>query len=180
MTSISKLIVGGFKSIRDRTEIPIAPITFLFGPNSAGKSAVLGAVNALRQRIEEGPTKIYPESPRDTPPPTIRNGSAYIGKERKAYAENGIDMRLGDYPNVSLGVEIEDFSSHAEPEKLNFSGRSLYWALDSASVHVEVEEFYLEGCFRASSSGLKVDQVDLLKFRTPDIARSLDFPYSGI
>lgn len=137
---------------------------------------MLGAVNALRQRIEEGPTKIYPESPRDTPPPTIRNGSAYIGKERKAYAENGIDMRLGDYPNVSLGVEIEDFSSHAEPEKLNFSGRSLYWALDSASVHVEVEEFYLEGCFRASSSGLKVDQVDLLKFRTPDIASELGFP----
>lgn len=176
MASISKIIIGGFKSIRDRTEIPIAPITFLFGPNSAGKSAVLGAVNALRQRIEEGPTKIYPESPRDTPPPTIRNGSAYIGKERKAYAENGIDMRLGDYPNVTLGVEIEDFSSHAEPEKLNFGGRSLYWALDSASVHVEVEEFYLEGYFRASSSGLKVDQVELLKFRTPDIANELGFP----
>lgn len=176
MTSISKIIIGGFKSIRDRTEIPVAPITFLFGPNSAGKSAVLGAVNALRQRIEEEPTKIYPESLHDTPPPTMRNGSAYIGKERKAYAEDGMDMPFGGYPNVTLGVEIEDFSSHVEPEKLNFGGRSLYWALDSASVQVEVEEFYLEGYFRASSSGLNVDQVELIKFRTPDIANELGFP----
>lgn len=53
MTSISKLIVGGFKSIRERTEIPIAPLTLLFGPNSAGKSSVMDAMDALRQRLED-------------------------------------------------------------------------------------------------------------------------------
>ena len=50
---ITKLIVGGFKSIRERTEIPIAPLTLLFGPNSAGKSAVLAALDALSKKLTE-------------------------------------------------------------------------------------------------------------------------------
>ena len=50
---ITKLIVGGFKSIRERTEIPIAPLTLLFGPNSAGKSAVLAALDALSKKLIE-------------------------------------------------------------------------------------------------------------------------------
>jgi predicted ATPase len=51
--TITKLIVGGFKSIRERTEIPIAPLTLLFGPNSAGKSAVLAALDALSKKLIE-------------------------------------------------------------------------------------------------------------------------------
>lgn len=175
MTSISKLIVGGFKSIRDRIEIPIAPVTFLFGPNSAGKSAVLGAVNALRLRIEEGPTKIRYRS--TAPPVAIANGSAYIGIERKTYADEGEVLRFGDYPNVTLGVEIEDFPADVEPENLSnsgeFSGRALYWAIDGSSTQMEIEEFYWEGQFRDSSSRLGVDQVDLLEFHTAGIAGQL-------
>lgn len=52
--SLVKLIVGGFKSLRERTEIPIAPVTLLFGPNSAGKSAVLGAIDELEEWLREG------------------------------------------------------------------------------------------------------------------------------
>jgi predicted ATPase len=51
--TITKLIVGGFKSIRERTEIPIAPLTLLFGPNSAGKTAVLAALDALSTKLIE-------------------------------------------------------------------------------------------------------------------------------
>ena len=46
--SISQLTIGGFQSLRDRVDIPIAPMTFLFGPNSAGKSALIDAVRLLR------------------------------------------------------------------------------------------------------------------------------------
>lgn len=49
--SLTTLIIGGFKSIRERTEIPIAPLTLLFGPNSAGKSAVLRAMEELQRRL---------------------------------------------------------------------------------------------------------------------------------
>jgi predicted ATPase len=45
--AITKLIVGGFKSLRDPVEIPLAPITLMFGPNSAGKSSVKDALVEL-------------------------------------------------------------------------------------------------------------------------------------
>jgi len=34
------LVLENFQSLRERTEIPIGPITFLYGPNSAGKSCI--------------------------------------------------------------------------------------------------------------------------------------------
>lgn len=180
MASISKVIIGGFKSIRDRTEIPIAPITFLFGPNSAGKSAVLGAVNALRVRIDEGSTKGNTSS-FDRPPPTIASGAAYLGKERKEFADGeDEDQLFGDYPNVTLGVEIEDFPADIEPEGDFTSpvlcGRALYWALDGASVELEIQEFYWEDRFRDSCSQLGVDQVELLKFHTSGLTGALEMP----
>lgn len=42
------LVVENFQSLRDRTEIPLRPITLLYGPNSAGKSAVLDALAMFR------------------------------------------------------------------------------------------------------------------------------------
>ena len=35
---INKITLENFKSIKDRVEIDIKPITLLFGPNSAGKA----------------------------------------------------------------------------------------------------------------------------------------------
>ncbi len=177
MTSISKLIVGGFKSIRERTEIPIAPLTFLFGPNSAGKSAVLGAVNALLERIEEGPVKRKGFTYMDKPPPAIERGSAYLGKERKSYADDdNDDLLLESYPNVTLGVQIEDFSAiNTDPidgidvardtaGEPKWSARSLYWAMDGTSVQVEISEYYVEDSWRFSSSQISIDQIDFIGF----------------
>lgn len=49
---ITKLIIENFKGIRDRVEIPIRPITLLFGANSAGKSTMLQALLLLRELLE--------------------------------------------------------------------------------------------------------------------------------
>lgn len=37
------LVLENFQSLRERTEIPISPLTFLYGPNSGGKSSILDA-----------------------------------------------------------------------------------------------------------------------------------------
>lgn len=175
MTSISKLIIGNFKSIRERTEIKIAPITLMFGPNSAGKSAVLGAIRALLQRIEEPANREY--SFREKPPPAIESGTAYIGPDRRPFAEEGKDQEFSNYPNITLGVEIEDFPSQFEPENLlswsSFAGRALYWAMDGSSVQIEISEFYWEDLFRDSFSSLQIDQLSLLKFHTASFSSSL-------
>lgn len=42
------LFLSGFQSIQQDTYIPIKPLTFLYGPNSAGKSSILDAIGLLQ------------------------------------------------------------------------------------------------------------------------------------
>lgn len=49
---ITKILIENFKGIKDRVEIPIRPITLLFGANSAGKTTVLHALLYLRELLE--------------------------------------------------------------------------------------------------------------------------------
>ncbi len=47
---ISRIDIENFKGVGPRQTIELAPITLLFGPNSAGKSTVLG-LRGPRARI---------------------------------------------------------------------------------------------------------------------------------
>jgi len=49
---ITKIIVKGFKSIYDKQEIDIRPLTLLAGANSSGKSSIMQPVLLLKQTIE--------------------------------------------------------------------------------------------------------------------------------
>lgn len=42
---LKQVSLTGFQAFRDRVDIPITPITLLYGPNSAGKSAIFDALN---------------------------------------------------------------------------------------------------------------------------------------
>ncbi len=47
MSKITAIEIENFQSIKDRVRIDLAPITLLFGPNSAGKSAVFDALDLI-------------------------------------------------------------------------------------------------------------------------------------
>jgi hypothetical protein len=49
---ITKITIENFKGIGDQVEIPICPITLLFGPNSAGKSTIMHAFHYAREVFE--------------------------------------------------------------------------------------------------------------------------------
>lgn len=49
---ITKITIENFKGIGERVEIPLRPITLLFGANSAGKSTILQALLYLRELLE--------------------------------------------------------------------------------------------------------------------------------
>ena len=49
---ITSLTVENFKAFGDRIEIPIAPITLIYGPNSAGKSSLIQSLMLLKQSVE--------------------------------------------------------------------------------------------------------------------------------
>jgi hypothetical protein len=44
---LDTIVIENFQSFREPVEVPLAPITLLYGPNSAGKSAVLDALNFM-------------------------------------------------------------------------------------------------------------------------------------
>lgn len=48
----SKIIVEGFKSIGERVEVEIRPLTLLAGANSSGKSSLMQAILLLKQTLE--------------------------------------------------------------------------------------------------------------------------------
>jgi hypothetical protein len=48
MTTCRALILENFKAFKRRQDIPLSPVTLLFGPNSAGKSSIIHALALLR------------------------------------------------------------------------------------------------------------------------------------
>ncbi len=135
--AISKIILGGYKSFRERTEIPIAPLTLLFGPNSSGKSTVLHAAGLLREEIKQTPAD--------------RRNLAYLygmlvdGPARYVHRlpHNGI---LADPVLVplTLGVEIDPVSTEIgttnPDEQWNVAreiATQLYWGLAGTRVRLE-------------------------------------------
>ena len=50
---IKSLRLKNFKAFQDTGEIPIRPITLIFGPNSAGKSSILQAMLMMKQTLED-------------------------------------------------------------------------------------------------------------------------------
>mgnify|MGYP003338713161 CR=1 FL=1 len=52
MAQITAIELENFQSIERRTRIELKPITLLFGPNSAGKSAIFDALDLLRVLLD--------------------------------------------------------------------------------------------------------------------------------
>jgi hypothetical protein len=51
---LTQLVVENFKALKGRHVIPLAPITLVYGPNSAGKSSVMQALLLLKQSLDAG------------------------------------------------------------------------------------------------------------------------------
>ena len=48
---ITQLRLANFQSFAESTEIPLAPVTLIFGPNSSGKSSIIRSLLLLKQSI---------------------------------------------------------------------------------------------------------------------------------
>ena len=105
---INKITIQNFKSIKDRVEIDIKPITLLFGPNSVGKSTVVQALHYLKEVIQY-----------DNPDPnqTAVGGKSidFGGFRNIVHRENGDSNDHYKTKNIIIGVEIEE-SDYIDPE----------------------------------------------------------------
>ncbi len=87
---ITRIAVEGFKSIANRQEIEIAPLTILAGANSSGKSSIMQPLLMLKQTLEAtydpGPLKI------DGPNVSFTSSDQFLSRRgRSLYSSLGIE-----------------------------------------------------------------------------------------
>ncbi len=59
---LQSIQLENFKAFGQRTVIPLAPITLIYGENSSGKSSILQALNLLKQTTENGRELLMPRA----------------------------------------------------------------------------------------------------------------------
>jgi predicted ATPase len=148
------LRLGQIKGFAEVTEVPLAPITLIFGWNSAGKSTILQSLLLLKQTLEEGdPLR----------PSLVVNGSlTQLGSFRnlvhrhdiEATVQLGIEFgegpwgRLGQAPGrtIPAGVSLDFRQTHAESTvtgghwKLRFGDSQCLVPFSVVSRGVDVDE----------------------------------------
>src|SRR5438876_4965113 len=136
---LDRIRIRNFKSLSDTGDLKIKPLTFLLGPNSAGKTSILQALLLLRQTIDS----------RDMKNPLIINGSyVTLGSYRDLIFKHDIHNRLG----IELGLAprgpanfayLREFRElRAGRVQLDFSCKFGY-NKRAMSVHVENLSYYL-------------------------------------
>ena len=114
---LHSLELENFKAFGERARIPFAPITLIFGENSAGKSTILQALNLLKQTLESqeaGTLLIF----------QAENGIVDLGKFQEFLFDHDLERTLSirveiaidaldiDYPPVpiytsnEIGIEL--------------------------------------------------------------------------
>jgi hypothetical protein len=91
----SSLRLENFKAFGERVDIPFAPITLIFGENSAGKSSILQALSLLKQTRESREAGV-PLLPR------VEKGIVDLGSFHDFIFDHDLDRSLSIGINVDL------------------------------------------------------------------------------
>ena len=122
---IKQLTVGGFQVFADPVKIPFGPLTLLYGPNSAGKSAILDAMLALADLCElwtPEKTKLAPD--RRSPASILERHWRREGATRATPADAlrlGAIVRIGGSDWARAGFAKEELFDGMEPMHPQFA-----------------------------------------------------------
>ncbi|MEM1189963.1 MAG: AAA family ATPase [Pseudomonadota bacterium] len=191
MAQIKALRLSNFKSIGAETqEIEFAPITLLFGPNSAGKSTVLQALVFAREAILHG----------NLDPDTTDLGGDWLDLGGFGNVVHGRDLDVAIGLGVTLKVDSSDipgFTNEHEAESLEEFGfdrledlfadletvdidMQIRWSEDRSRPFVEMFRCKLDGdltaVIRSTTDGRQVyvDEMPLLSHIFQDPVDFLD------
>lgn len=145
--AISALVIEGFKSLAERTEIEIRPLTLLAGANSSGKSSVLQPLLMLKQTLEatfdpgalllDGPNTSFTDAEQLFSQLDIASSSpdrfsigihlllgASYAIKYNSDADNGITISSVDFDSkvewYREGETLAEINARAKPEKGTF------------------------------------------------------------
>lgn len=131
--AITSIEIENFKGIGPRQVIPIAPITLLFGANSAGKSTILHAMEHTRQLLvySTGRSDTSTEKPLDA-------SSLEVGSFASLVHKNDVSRRV----RLKFTMAVDDLEYDYFPENRNFDGARELLS-DWAASRSEYERIYL-------------------------------------
>ena len=99
--TLKQLTIGGFQVFDKRTTIPFGPLTLIFGPNSAGKSAILDALQTLHELLSL-------DDPSEMMHPLYGQAEGLIGRHWRTSGSQPGDrsarLTLGVLLDIDLGV----------------------------------------------------------------------------
>ena len=171
---LHSLELENFKAFGERARIPFAPITLIFGENSAGKSTILQALNLLKQTRESRETGALLL-------PRAENGIVDLGSFKELLFDHDLERTLSI--RVEINIDIESiFTLPHEKKKIaiefNFKRPSLkeevlldqieiYYEKSSKCIArfqpsgktVEPQEFWMMMGFFHDSRGLSLSKL---------------------
>lgn len=137
---LTRLCVEGFKSIRDRTCIDIAPLTILAGANSSGKSSIMQPLLLLKQTLEapydpgalllNGPNVAFTSSQQLL---SKTQGKSSQSRFTIAYGRGINSVSLTFAPSVREGFTIEETQYVRRSVRLRLINTEPYLMVDSYS-----------------------------------------------
>lgn len=134
---LNALVVGGFKSIRNRTSLELGQLTLLAGANSSGKSAIVQPFLLLKQTLE---------SAYDVGPLRIQGDNIHFKDASQAFSRPAANL---DNPILEIGFNTSS------------SVASLYFRIEGQQVILDRwVEFDAQGSvIREISPGMETDAL---------------------
>ena len=125
---INSIVIENFQSFVGPVVIPVRPLTFLFGPNSAGKSAVSDALELFQMTFDVGDLSLNP--------------ILTVPDETSDFVWNGIEKwtRRGTTTDAASGIRLRVAGTASFAE----AGRFLTNTDDENEALLALEELYCE------------------------------------
>jgi AAA15 family ATPase/GTPase len=155
---LKKISVSGYKSIKDRVEMWIAPVTLLAGANSSGKSSFLQPLLLLKQTIESqvdpGPILLHGANVRVSNFADIVSSIGRRGDKKSIDIELEVSTRI-DYFKYSLSFGFEKKKLVARLSVKRYNVSSILQTLFERVYHVPALRGNPEPSYRAVGLGGK-------------------------
>ena len=93
MSNLTTLTLANFKAFKDEQQIPIRPITLLYGQNSAGKSSIIDALLLMHHFATDGI-------------PDLRSKGVFFDQVSFDFNVTGSPVRLGTFDEFAHGKDF--------------------------------------------------------------------------
>jgi hypothetical protein len=154
---LDELVLRGFQTFADTAELPLGKLTFLFGPNSAGKSSVEDALKLLPKITDINDFSV-----------TGLNGFDRIGKEYRRISDQPIEYAPSLLLGLVLSASPERFCWHESPSEIDralaveyMSKRKLHHIRYISDFPQHEDESFVDSLTRLVGHQVEIEMNDL-------------------